>query len=219
MTGLKMEKTKKIKLIEGYLDSLYPNPKCELNYTTDYELLIAVMLSAQTTDKSVNLVTKVLFEKYQTLEALKDAKLEDIIDIIRPIGTYNRKAVYLLEIANILWNQYDGKVPHDRKALENMPGIGRKVANVVLSEWFKEPCIAVDTHVDRVSKRLGLAKSSDSVLEVEKKLQKVYSKENWSKRHLQMVLFGRYQCKSQRPFCENCKLKSICYNKCNQGDK
>lgn len=213
MTGLKMEKTKRIKLIEDYLDCLYPNPRCELNYTKDYELLIAVMLSAQATDKSVNLVTKVLFDKYQTLEELKDAKLEDIIDIIRPIGTYNRKAVYLLEIANILWNQYDGKVPKDRKALEEMPGIGRKVANVVLSEWFKEANIAVDTHVDRVSKRLGLAKNNDSVLEVEKKLQKIYSKDNWSKRHLQMVLFGRYQCKSQRPLCNECMLKDICKKK------
>lgn len=210
MTGLKMEKKTKIKLIEDYLDNLYPNPKCELNYQKDYELLIAVMLSAQATDKSVNLVTKVLFDKYQNLKELKEAKLEDIIDIIRPIGTYNRKAVYLLEIANILWNKYDGKVPCYRKDLETMPGIGRKVANVVLSEWFKEPCIAVDTHVDRVSKRLGLAKKSDSVIEVEKKLQKVYSKENWSKRHLQMVLFGRYHCKSQRPLCEKCKLKDIC---------
>lgn len=213
MTGLKMEKTKRIKLIEDYLDSLYPNPKCELNYTKDYELLIAVMLSAQATDKSVNLVTKVLFDRYPNLEELKDAKIEDIIDIIRPIGTYNRKAVYLLEIANILWDKYDRCVPNNRKVLESMPGIGRKVANVVLSEWFKEPNIAVDTHVDRVSKRVGLVKTSDSVLEVEKKLQKIYKKEEWSKRHLQMVLFGRYQCKSQRPLCSECLLRDICKKK------
>ena len=209
MTGL-MTKKNKVEEIENYLDTLYPNPSCELHYTKDYELLIAVMLSAQATDKSVNSVTKVLFEEYPTLEKLKDAKLDDIIRIIRPIGTYNRKATYLLEIANILWNQYDGKVPNDRKALEMMPGIGRKVTNVVLSEWFGEANIAVDTHVDRVSKRLGLANKKDSVLEVEKKLQKVYAKENWSKRHLQMVLFGRYQCKSQKPLCESCELKNIC---------
>lgn len=209
MTGL-MTKKNKVEEIENYLDTLYPNPSCELHYTKDYELLIAVMLSAQATDKSVNSVTKVLFEEYPTLEKLKDAKLDDIIRIIRPIGTYNRKATYLLEIANILWNQYDGKVPNDRKALEIMPGIGRKVTNVVLSEWFGEANIAVDTHVDRVSKRLGLANKKDSVLEVEKKLQKVYAKENWSKRHLQMVLFGRYQCKSQKPLCESCELKNIC---------
>lgn len=210
MIGLKMEKTKKINLIESYLDTLFPSPKCELNYTKDYELLIAVMLSAQTTDKRVNLVTKILFDKYKTLEELKNAKVEDIIDIIRPIGTYNRKAVYVIKIANILYNNYDGKVPNNRKALEDMPGIGRKVANVILSEWYHEPCIAVDTHVDRVSKRLGIAKDSDSVLEVEKKLQKFYLKQNWSKRHLQMVLFGRYYCKSSKPFCNECLLKTIC---------
>jgi len=210
MTGLKMEKMRKVELIENYLDSLYPNPKCELNYSKDYELLIAVVLSAQATDKSVNLVTKVLFEKYKTIEELKDATIEDIISIIRPIGTYNRKAIYVHEIADTLYYQYGGKVPSDRKMLESMPGVGRKVANVVLSEWFHEDNIAVDTHVDRVSKRLGLAKNSDSVLEVEKKLRKIYSKDTWSKRHLQMVLFGRYQCKSQKPLCEKCLLKSIC---------
>ncbi len=213
MTGLRMEKTKKIDLIESYLDELFPNPRCELNYMKDYELLIAVVLSAQTTDKSVNLVTKVLFDKYKTLEELKDAKLKDIIDIIRSIGTYNRKAVYVLEIAKILYNEYDGIVPNDRKLLEDMPGVGRKVANVVLSEWFHEDCIAVDTHVDRVSKRLGLANNGDSVLEVEKKLQKYYLKENWGKRHLQMVLFGRYYCKSSKPMCSLCKLKKICKKK------
>lgn len=212
MTGLMMKKNK-VEKFEEYLDLLFPEPKCELNYSTDYELLIAVMLSAQATDKSVNSVTKVLFKKYPTLEKLKDASIENVIEIIRPIGTYNRKAVYLLEIANILWNQYDGVVPNDRKALEDMPGIGRKVANVVLSEWFKVPNIAVDTHVERVSKRLGLAKNNDTVLEVEKKLQKIFLKENWSKRHLQMVLFGRYKCKSQRPLCYDCPLKEICNKK------
>lgn len=209
MTGLMMKK-EKIRLIEDYLDILYPDPKCELLYNKDYELLIAVMLSAQATDKSVNLVTKVLFDRYKTLEELKDAKMEDIINIIKPIGTYNRKARYLLDIANTLYYQYDGVVPNERKKLEEMPGIGRKVANVVLSEWFKIPNIAVDTHVDRVSKRLGLAGCDDSVLEVEGKLQKIFNKNDWGKRHLQMVLFGRYFCKSQKPLCCDCKFKDIC---------
>ena len=209
MTGLMMKK-EKINLISKYLDELFPNPECELLYTKDYELLIAVMLSAQTTDKRVNEVTKILFQKYPTLDELKDAKLEDIMSIIRPLGTYQRKANYLLEIANILYYQYNGVVPNDRTKLEAMPGVGRKVANVVLSEWFKEPNIAVDTHVERVSKRLGLAKVSDSVLEVEKKLQKSFPRDNWSKRHLQLVLFGRYYCKSQKPLCDDCKLKDIC---------
>ena len=209
MTG-SMTKKEKINLIGEYLDTLFSDPKCELNYSKDYELLIAVMLSAQTTDKRVNGVTKILFEKYPTLAELKDAKLEDITSIIRPLGTYQRKASYLLEMANILYYQYNGVVPNDRDKLEAMPGVGRKVANVVLSEWFKEPSIAVDTHVDRVSKRLRLAKVNDSVLEVEKKLQKTFPVDDWSKRHLQLVLFGRYYCKSQKPLCDNCRLKDIC---------
>ena len=209
MTGSMMKK-EKINLICEYLDTLFSDPKCELNYSKDYELLIAVMLSAQTTDKRVNEVTKIIFEKYPTLAKLKDAKLEDITSIIRPLGTYQRKASYLLEIANILYYQYDGVVPNDRDKLEAMPGVGRKVANVVLSDWFKEPSIAVDTHVDRVSKRLRLAKVNDSVLEVEKKLQKTFPVDDWSKRHLQLVLFGRYYCKSQKPLCDNCGLKDIC---------
>lgn len=209
MTGSMMKK-EKINLIGEYLDTLFSDPKCELNYSKDYELLIAVMLSAQTTDKRVNEVTKILFEKYPTLAELKDAKLEDITSIIRPLGTYQRKASYLLEMANILYYQYNGVVPNDRDKLEAMPGVGRKVANVVLSEWFKEPSIAVDTHVDRVSKRLRLAKVNDSVLEVEKKLQKTFPVDDWSKRHLQLVLFGRYYCKSQKPLCDNCRLKDIC---------
>ena len=209
MTGSMMKK-EKINLICEYLDTLFSDPKCELNYSKDYELLIAVMLSAQTTDKRVNEVTKIIFEKYPILAKLKDAKLEDITSIIRPLGTYQRNASYLLEIANILYYQYDGVVPNDRDKLEAMPGVGRKVANVVLSEWFKEPSIAVDTHVDRVSKRLRLAKVNDSVLEVEKKLQKIFPVDDWSKRHLQLVLFGRYYCKSQKPLCDNCRLKDIC---------
>ena len=211
MIGLKMEKISKI---EMYLDTLYPNPKCELNYTKDYELLIAVVLSAQATDKGVNGVTGVLFNKYD-LEGLKMANLDDIINIIRPIGTYNRKAIYIKEIASILIDKYNGTVPKDRNALESLPGVGRKVANVILYEWFKEPSIAVDTHVDRVSKRLGLAKQNDNVLEVEKKLMKTFPKDTWGKRHLQLVLFGRYYCKSVKPLCDNCPLKNLCNYKKN----
>ena len=210
MTGLKMVKIKKV---ENYLDELYPNPKCELEFSKDYELLIAVVLSAQATDKSVNLVTPNLFSKYPNLEALSKANIEDIKDIIRSIGTYNRKATYVKEIATILHEKYDDKVPYDRNSLESLPGVGRKVANVVLSEWFKEPNIAVDTHVDRVSKRLGFATSNDNVLNVEKKLKKLFDKSVWGKRHLQLVLFGRYRCKSIRPLCDECRLKNICRNK------
>ncbi len=205
-----MEKMNNINKIEDYLDSLYPNPKCELNYNKDYELLIAIVLSAQATDKSVNLVTPKLFSKYPNLKLLKEANIDDIISIIRSIGTYNRKAFYVKEIARILDEECNGVVPTDRDLLESMPGVGRKVVNVFLSEFYHLPNIAVDTHVNRVSKRLGLAKEKDDVLKVERRLEKCFSKDNWAKRHLQLVLFGRYHCKSIRPNCDNCLLKDIC---------
>ena len=164
--------TGSMKMIEEYLDELYPNPRCELNYTKDYELLLATMLSAQTTDKRVNEVTKVLFKKYPTLKALATANIKDIQDIIRPIGTYHKKSENLIEIAKRLEEDYHGKLPNNREYLESLKGVGRKTANVVLSNIFNVPCIAVDTHVARVSKRLNLAKEKDDVLTIEKKLTK-----------------------------------------------
>ena len=202
-----------IKEIEDYLDSLFPNPKCELNYNKDYELVIAVMLSARATDKMVNSVTSVLFEKYNSLELLASSDIEDIKGIIKRVGTYNKKAMFVKEIASELLTKYDGEVPNDRKALESLPGVGRKCANVILSNLFDYPAIAVDTHVSRVSKRLGLAKENDDVLKIEKKLMKEFDKSVWSRRHHQMVLFGRYYCKSINPSCDGCKLKHICNNK------
>ena len=209
MTGWKILM---IKEIEDYLDSLFPNPKCELNYSKDYELVIAVMLSARATDKMVNSVTSVLFEKYNSLELLVGSDIEDIKRIIKRVGTYNKKAMFVKEIASELLTKYDGVVPNDRKALESLPGVGRKCANVILSNLFDYPAIAVDTHVSRVSKRLGLAKENDDVLKIEKKLMKKFAKSVWSRRHHQMVLFGRYYCKSINPSCDGCKLKHICNN-------
>ena len=196
--------------IEEYLDYLFPDPKCELNYTKDYELLIAIMLSAQSTDKRVNSVTPIIFNKYNTLEALKDASLSDLETIIRPVGSFRKKSFYTKEIARMLDEECDGVVPADREYLESMPGIGRKTTNVFLSEFYNYPAIAVDTHVERVSKRLKLATLKDDVLKVEKKLMKKFDKSLWSKRHLQLVLFGRYYCKAVKPECENCRLKDIC---------
>ena len=201
---------KKIKLIEEYLDELYPNPKCELNYNSDYELLINVMLSAQTTDKRVNEVTAILYNKYKTLKELSNADVNDLKNILKPLGNYNKKAVFVKQISNILINEYNGKVPYKRSVLETFPGVGRKTVNVFFSELNIEPNIAVDTHVERVSKRLSLVKDTDNVLEIEKHLRKIYKKETWNKRHLQMVLFGRYKCKAIKPECEICKLKEIC---------
>lgn len=193
-----------------YLEELYPNPICELNYNKDYELLLAIVMSAQTTDKRVNMVTEVLFKRYDTLEKLSKASIKDIEEIIRPIGTFKKKSIFIKEIATRLIEDQSNIVPNDRKYLESLPGVGRKTVNVFLSVIYNEPLIAVDTHVERVSKRLNLAKENDSVLEVENKLMKKIPKEKWSKTHHQMVHFGRYKCKSMAPICSDCRLKEMC---------
>ena len=199
-----------INKIEKYLDSLYPNPICELEYSKDYELLLAIVMSAQTTDKRVNIVNKELFKKYNTLEKLSKANIKDIEEIIKPIGTYKKKAVYIKEIASRLIKDNIKKIPNDREYLSTMPGVGRKTINVFLSVIYNEPVVAVDTHVNRVSKRISLANNDDNVLEVEEKITKIFPKENLSKIHHQLVFFGRYKCKSQKPECTDCKLKDIC---------
>lgn len=199
----------KIDDILDNLDIMIPDPKCELDYNKDYELLIATVLSAQCTDARVNKVTKVLFNKYDIF-SLSEASNKDIESIIFSCGNFRKKSEYIICIAKSLVNEYDGKVPNNRDYLEGLPGVGRKTTNVVLSNLFLEPCIAVDTHVDRVSKRLGLAKQSDTVLNVEKKLMKKLPKNKWSRTHHQLVLFGRYICKSQNPNCVDCLLKESC---------
>lgn len=201
--GLKMNS------ILNYLDELFPDAKCELNYEKDYELLIAVMLSAQTTDKRVNQVTSVLFSKYPTLEDFCKANIKDIQKIIYPLGTYTRKSENIMDITTSLLD-HGGVVPNDRGYLESLSGVGRKTTNVVLSMLYQEPCIAVDTHVSRVSKRLGLAKKNDDVLKIEKKLTKLIPNDRINKAHHQLVLFGRYYCMARNPKCENCKLKTFC---------
>lgn len=200
----------KVEIIENYLDKIIPNPRCELNYEKDYELLIAVMLSAQTTDKRVNQVTKVLFKEYETLNDLKNVPIQELEMILRPLGSFRKKALYVHNIAKIIDDNYQGKMPVDRKILETFPGIGRKTVSVVLSELYNYPEFAVDTHVERVSKRLCLAKEEDNVLDIEKKLKRKFKREEWGKRHKQMVLFGRYYCKAMKPECEECLIKEIC---------
>jgi len=200
----------KQQVILDYIDSLYPNAHCELNYTKDYELLIAIVLSAQTTDKRVNKVTKVLFDKYKTLEELANAPLEDIEDIIREIGTFKKKSIFIKNIANSLIKDHNGIVPNDRKYLETLSGVGRKTINVFLSEYYKVPSIAVDTHVERVSKRLKFAKITDNVNQVEQSLMKKIPKEDWIKTHHQFIFFGRYHCKAQSPNCKQCQLTTEC---------
>lgn len=191
------------------LDKMIENPRCELNYKKDYELLIATVLSAQCTDARVNKVTKVLWSKYD-LKSLSNAKKSDIEKIIYSCGNYKKKSEYIRNIAKNLLKDYDGKVPNDREYLESLSGVGRKTVNVVLSNIYNEPLIAVDTHVDRVSKRLGLANDKDNVLQVENKLMKKIPKSLWSRTHHQLVLFGRYICKSKKPNCNECLLTSYC---------
>lgn len=202
----------KNKIIFEYLNELNPDPKPELNYNKDYELLIAVMLSAQSTDKRVNEVTKVLFDRYPSLELLSKAREEDIINIVRPVGTYSRKTKYLLSISRELL-RIGGIVPNDRDFLESLPGVGRKTTNVVLSVLFNEPYMAVDTHIERVSKRLGFASKNDSVYEVEQKLYKIIPKNDMYKMHHQLLLFGRYHCKAINPSCKECKIEKLCQEK------
>ncbi len=199
-----------MKIVTDYLDQLFSNPRCELNYTKDYELLISVMLSAQTTDKRVNMVTSILYRKYPTLKDLASADIEDIKEIIKPIGTFNKKAVNVKEIAIRLLEDTNGIVINNRNYLETLPGVGRKTVNVVLANLYNEPLIAVDTHVARVSKRLKIAKENDDVLTIEKKINRKFPKDKLNKLHHQLVLFGRYYCKAQKPECDNCRLQTIC---------
>lgn len=195
------------------LDTLIPNPVCELEYQKDYELLMAVMLSAQTTDKRVNSVTRILFSKYPTLEDISNADINDLMNIIRPIGTFHKKTKNLQEIACHLLQEKDGKVPNDRKYLESLSGVGRKTTNVVLSILYNVPCIAVDTHVSRVSIRLGLAKKGDDVLTIERKLTRKLEKARLNRLHHQFVLFGRYYCTARNPKCIDCPLRKMCKEK------
>ena len=191
------------------LDMMISDAKCELNYNRDYELVIATVLSAQCTDKRVNEVTSVLFSNYDVY-GLAKADKKDIERIIRSCGSYTKKSSYIIEIAKSLIDNYNGVVPNDREYLESLPGVGRKTANVVLSNLFDVPCIAVDTHVSRVSKRLGLAKDVDSVEVIENKLKRKFDRDKWTRLHHQLVLFGRYNCKAKNPDCNSCKLKEIC---------
>lgn len=202
---------KNSKKILNNLDILFPDARCELNYNKDYELLIATILSAQSTDKRVNSVTSILFSKYDIF-SLKDANLKDIEKIIYPVGTYHRKAEYIKLVAKELVEKYNGIVPNDRVFLESLPGVGRKTCNVVLSNIYNVPAIAVDTHVKRVAKRLQITDKED-VLEIEKDLMKFFPKDKWSRVHHQLVLFGRYICKSQNPDCKNCPFDNCLYRK------
>ena len=202
--------SERVQRVLNYLNELYPHAHCELNYTSPLELLIAVMLSAQTTDASVNRLTQTLFTQYRCVEDYAAAPLSQLEKDLKSIGLYRNKAKNVKAMAQMLIDDFNGEVPCDHEALQTLPGVGRKTANVVMAEAFHYPAIAVDTHVERISKRLGLAFKKDSVLTVEKKLMKKIPQEDWIKTHHQMIFFGRYQCKAMNPQCENCHLIDLC---------
>lgn len=192
------------------MGEMFPDAHCELNHTNPFELIIAVSLSAQCTDALVNKVTKDLFQKYKTPQDYLNVSLEELQQDIRSIGLYRNKAKNIQKLCRMLLDEYGGEVPQDRDELTKLPGVGRKTANVVVSVAFNIPAIAVDTHVERVSKRLGFCRWKDSVLEVEKTLMKKIPEEEWGITHHRMIFFGRYHCKAQRPQCEVCPLLDLC---------
>lgn len=189
---------------------MFPNPHCELEYFDDFSFLCAVVLSAQTTDKAVNLVTKPLFLKYPTVFDIASSSEDELIPILRPIGLMKNKSHYLIKISKAIVEGYGGKVPHDFNELIKLPGVGRKTANVFLAEIDKRPAIAVDTHVNRVSYRLGLSSSIDNVLKTEHELEAAFDEKDWIKVHYGLLFMGRYKCLSKNPKCSDCNLKSIC---------
>lgn len=197
------------------MEELFPDAHCELNFTNEFELVLAVLLSAQTTDKSVNKLTAQLFQKYKTPEDYLEVTLEELEQDLRTIGLYRSKAKNIQALCRLLIEEYQGVVPHIFEELVKLPGVGRKMANVVLSVGFNVPRIAVDTHVERVSKRLGFAKADDTVLEVEHKLMKLIKEDRWSKSHHLMIFFGRYHCTAKNPKCETCPL----FTNCKEGKK
>lgn len=189
---------------------MFPDAECELTHQNPFELVIAVLLSAQCTDVLVNKVTKSLFQKYKTPEDYLAVPLEELQQDIRSIGLYRNKAKNIQKLCRSLIDEYNGEVPDAKSELVKLAGVGRKTANVVASVAFGEPAIAVDTHVERVSKRLGICRWKDSVTQVEETLMKKVPKEEWTATHHRLIFFGRYHCKARNPNCPECPLLDIC---------
>lgn len=197
-------------IIYALLKESVPNPKPELDFKNNYELIVAVVLSAQTTDKRVNIVTKELFSKYPDFSSLATANYEEVNEIVKPVGLANTKARHIIDLAKMIITDFNGVVPNEFDSLVKLPGVGRKTANVVLAIGFNIPAFPVDTHVHRVATRLGYCSTSDSVLVCEENLTKYIPKEEWALAHHVFLLFGRYQCMSQNPKCEDCLLNKYC---------
>ncbi|SIQ44455.1 DNA-(apurinic or apyrimidinic site) lyase /endonuclease III [Paenibacillus sp. RU4T] len=205
-----MKASDKMRRILDTMAEMFPDAHCELNHANPFELTIAVLLSAQCTDETVNRVTADLFQKYRVPEDYLAVDLEELQQDIRRIGLFRNKAANIQKLCRILLDRYGGEIPERHDQLTELPGVGRKTANVVVSNAFGVPAIAVDTHVERVSKRLGLAKQEDSVLEVEKKLMRKVPREEWTLTHHRFIFFGRYHCKAQQPKCDICPLLDMC---------
>ncbi len=206
-----LNKTEISEVIE-LLIKQYPDAKAELNFSNPFELLVATILSAQCTDVRVNKVTENLFQVLSQPSDIKDLTIGEIEDIIQSCGLYKTKAKNIYKTAEILLNDYDGKVPEDIKTLVQLPGVGQKTANVVVSNAFGIPAIAVDTHVQRVSNRLGLVVSKD-VKKTERDLEKRLPRELWTQMHHTLIFHGRYHCKARKPLCETCVVAHLCMDK------
>ena len=210
----------KAQIVLEELDKLFPYAHCELEHADPYQMAVAVVLSAQTTDASVNRVTPALFEAYPDVYALAEGKLSDIEQKIASLGLYRNKDRAIKGMAQGIVERFDGIVPDNMEDLTTLPGVGRKCANVIMSECYGVPALAVDTHVSRVSRRLGLAKPEDSLLEVEQKLKRKIPKERWIQTHHQMIFFGRYMCHSRNPECTRCPFEGKCrYGKFDETKK
>jgi endonuclease-3 len=202
--------TQKTNKIFAHFRSLFgDSPKCELDYKTDIDLLVAIVLSAQCTDRRVNMTTPALFARYKTVGDYAAASLPDIEKIIRPCGFYKTKSANIVKMARMVTDSHGGVIPADMDALVRLPGVGRKTASVFLAEFHGIPALAVDTHVARVSARLGLTRERDP-MKIEKDLARRLDRANWRDYHLYMVLFGRYKCKALRPECAECGIKNFC---------
>lgn len=203
-----MNKQEVSKIID-LLEEEYPNAKCELNYNTSFQLLVATVLSAQTTDKNVNAVTEMLFVEYPDLDSFLTLTREELEGKIKSIGLYRSKSKNIMNMCMTLKSKFNGQVPREFHQLITLAGVGRKTANVVISNAFNQPAIAVDTHVFRVSNRIGLAKADD-VLKTELQLQKAIPKEYWSLAHHLLIWHGRRICKARKPNCAECTIKHRC---------
>ena len=204
-----ISKKKALEMIDVIAD-MFPNAECELKHDNAFELTIAVLLSAQCTDNLVNKVTRTLFQKYKTSQDYLNVDIEELQNDIRSIGLYRNKAKNIQKLCQSLLEQFNGQIPSTHKELESLVGVGRKTANVVMSVAFDEPSLAVDTHVERVSKRLGINRWKDNVTQVEDRLCSIIPKERWSRSHHQLIFFGRYHCLARKPKCDICPLLDDC---------